>query len=325
MSAANLMDQTNKALDANSGQDETLVGKPRELAGPADYYELLKPRVMSLVIFTAFIGMLVAPGSINPFIGAVTLLSIAVGAGASGALNMWWDADIDKIMTRTQSRPIPRGAVAREEAAAFGGILSVLSVTLLWLATNVLAATLLAFTIFFYVVIYSMWLKRATAQNIVIGGAAGALPPVVGWAAMTGNVPIQAWILFAIIFIWTPPHFWALALYKEGDYERAGIPMMPNIAGERSTRKQIFAYSLLLAPIGTLPFFLNMASPFYLLVSGGLGIVFIALASKVMRAKNGDYSSAKKLFGFSILYLFLLFGAIGIDASLSTVLRVYGG
>ncbi len=318
--------------DANLAQNSSLETQPLNisgnttlLAGPDDYYALLKPRVMSLVIFTAFIGMIVAPAGINPFIGAVALLSIAVGAGASGALNMWWDADIDRIMTRTANRPIPAGKVSPPEAATFGIFLSVMSVTLLWLATNIVAAALLAFTIFFYVVIYSMWLKRATPQNIVIGGAAGALPPVVGWAAMTGNVPLQAWVLFAIIFIWTPPHFWALALYKEGDYERAGIPMMPNIAGERSTRKQIFAYSLLLAPLGTLPFFLNMASSVYLLVSGGLGIGFIALASKVMRAKNGDYSSAKKLFGFSILYLFLLFGAMGIDASLSTVLRVYGG
>ncbi len=295
-----------------------------QLAGPADYYDLLKPRVMSLVIFTALIGMIMAPASINPFIGVVALLSIAVGAGASGALNMWWDADIDKIMARTQKRPIPRGAVAREEAAAFGGFLSVLSVTLLWLATNILAAAILAFTIFFYVVIYSMWLKRATPQNIVIGGAAGALPPVVGWAAMTGTAPLEAWVLFAIIFMWTPPHFWALALYREGDYEAVNIPMMPNIAGERSTRLQIFAYSLLLAPLGTAPFFLGFTGPIYLLISTILGLSFVILSLKVMRDQNGDYKSAKKLFGFSILYLFLIFGALGLEKIITNLMVIYG-
>ena len=207
-------------------------------AGPKDYFALLKPRVMSLVIFTALVGMVAAVAggaSIQPGLAAASLLAIAVGAGASGALNMWWDADIDAVMARTVSRPIPQGLVPKSEAAGFGLLLSALSVALLALASNYVAAGLLAFTIFFYVVIYSMWLKRSTPQNIVIGGAAGALPPVVAWAAASGSAPLDAWILFLIIFLWTPPHFWALALYREGDYARAGVSMMPYVAGESST------------------------------------------------------------------------------------------
>ena len=205
------------------------------LAGGArveDYLALLKPRVMSLVVFTALVGMLVAPGGINPFIGLIAIACIAIGAGASGALNMWYDADIDAVMSRTQNRPIPAGRMTRGEALAFGLILSVFSVTLLGLATNWVAGAFLAFTIFFYVVVYTMWLKRSTPQNIVIGGAAGAFPPMVGWAAVTGTLSWESFALFLIIFLWTPPHFWALALYKQGDYGAAGIPMMPNVAGE---------------------------------------------------------------------------------------------
>ncbi|MHA7873710.1 MAG: heme o synthase, partial [Hyphococcus sp.] len=212
--------------------DTTINPAQSALAGPRDYFDLLKPRVMSLVIFTALVGMVTAPASIHPALAAISLLSIAVGAGASGALNMWWDADIDAVMSRTAKRPIPAGRVPAPEAAAFGGFLSALSVALLALASNYLAAGLLAFTIFFYVVIYSMWLKQLTPQNIVIGGAAGALPPVVGWAAVTGDAPLEAWILFAVIFLWTPPHFWALALFKQGDYERAGVPMLPVVEGD---------------------------------------------------------------------------------------------
>ncbi len=283
------------------------------LAGPQDYFALLKPRVMSLVIFTAFVGMIAAPGTLHPLLGTVALLSIAVGAGASGALNMWWDADIDAIMTRTAKRPIPSGRVPRAEAAAFGGFLSVLSVALLALASNYLAAGLLAFTIFFYVVVYSMWLKRLTPQNIVIGGAAGALPPVVGWAAVSGAAPLEAWVLFAIIFLWTPPHFWALALYKRGDYERAGIPMMPVVKGEASTRRQIFAYALILAAAGAAPFLIGMTSAYYLVMAVALGAVFIWLSWKVLRADQEDHSPAKKLFGFSIFYLFALFATILVE------------
>ncbi len=294
-------------------QSQTLAVQSYALAGPEDYFALLKPRVMSLVIFTAFVGMTVAPGSMNPVLSAVCLLAIAVGAGASGALNMWWDADIDAVMKRTQARPIPAGRIPRAEAAAFGGFLSVLSVALLALAANYLAAGLLAFTIFFYVFIYSMWLKRSTPQNIVIGGAAGALPPVVGWAATTGSAPLDAWVLFAIIFLWTPPHFWALALYKRGDYERAGVPMMPVVKGEASTRKQIFAYALILAAAGVLPFLTGFAGAVYFSVAALLGAGFIALSWGVLNEPEGEYAGAKKLFGFSIIYLFGLFATLLIE------------
>ncbi len=283
------------------------------VAGPRDYFALLKPRVMSLVIFTALVGMVAAPGSLHPALAAIALLAIAVGAGASGALNMWWDADIDAVMTRTARRPIPSGLVPRAEAAAFGGFLSILSVFLLALASNYVAAGLLAFTIFFYVVIYSMWLKRLTPQNIVIGGAAGALPPVVGWAAVSGDAPLEAWVLFAIIFLWTPPHFWALALFKSGDYERAGVPMMPVVRGGRSTRRQIFGYALILAVAGLAPYVVGMAGLIYLAVAASFGAVFIGLSWRVLKAADDDFGSAKQLFAFSILYLFALFAAILIE------------
>ena len=291
----------------------TLAGQSYALAGPEDYFALLKPRVMSLVIFTALVGMAAAPGSMNLWLAAISLLAIAVGAGASGALNMWWDADIDAVMKRTEARPIPAGRIPRAEAAAFGGLLSVLAVALLALASNYLAAALLAFTIFFYVVVYSMWLKRSTPQNIVIGGAAGALPPVVGWAAVSGAAPLEAWVLFAIIFLWTPPHFWALALYKSGDYARAGVPMMPVVKGEASTRKQIFAYALILAAAGLAPFFIGMAGFLYLAVSVVLGAGFVWFSWAVLKAAEGEYGAAKKLFGFSILYLFGLFATLLIE------------
>ena len=290
-----------------------LPEKTSEFAGPGDYVALLKPRVMSLVIFTALVGMVAAPGTVNPFLGAIALLSIAVGAGASGALNMWWDADIDAVMTRTAGRPIPSGLVPKSEAAAFGLLLSGLSVALLALASNYLAAGLLAFTIFFYVVIYSMWLKRSTPQNIVIGGAAGALPPVVGWAAVSGAAPLEAWVLFAIIFLWTPPHFWALALFKAGDYERAGVPMMPVVRGGASTRRQIFGYSLVLCPFGLTPYFIGMAGALYLTVAMLLGVGFVFLAWRVLRARGGDHRPSTRLFGFSIIYLFGLFAAILVE------------
>lgn len=283
------------------------------IASPGDYFNLLKPRVMSLVIFTAFVGMIAAPGNIHPALAAISLFAIAVGAGASGALNMWWDADIDAIMTRTAQRPVPTGRVPRAEAAAFGWFLSGLAVALLALASNYVAAGLLAFTIFFYVVIYSMWLKRATPQNIVIGGAAGALPPVVGWAAVSGSAPLEAWVLFAIIFLWTPPHFWALALFKQGDYERAGVPMMPVVKGAASTRRQIFAYSILLAVAGVLPTVIGMTGYLYLAAAAALGAYFIYAAWKVLRAADDDQRPAVHLFKFSILYLFALFAVIPIE------------
>lgn len=277
-----------------------------------DYFALLKPRVMVLVIFTALVGMVVSHGHVSPVIATISLLMIAVGAGASGCLNMWWDADIDAVMTRTAKRPIPDGRIQPNEALAFGLVLSVGSVLVLGLAANWLAAGLLAFTIVFYAVIYSMWLKRATAQNIVIGGAAGALPPVIGQAVVSGSVGIESLVLFAIIFIWTPPHFWALALVKAGEYARAGIPMMPNTAGPASTRRQIVAYTLLLAPLGLLPVALGFGGLLYAVVGvlGGLGM--IAFSIQVLRNREGEAEkrAAMGMFGFSILYLFVLFSAL---------------
>ena len=277
-----------------------------------DYFALLKPRVMALVIFTALVGMVVSHGHVSPVIATISLLMIAVGAGASGCLNMWWDADIDAVMTRTAKRPIPDGRIRPDEALAFGLVLSVGSVLILGLAANWLAAGLLAFTIVFYAVIYSMWLKRATAQNIVIGGAAGALPPVVGQAAVTGHVGIESLVLFAIIFIWTPPHFWALALVKAGEYAKAGIPMMPNVAGPTSTRRQIVYYTLLLAPLGLAPVALGFGGLIYAVVGvlGGLGM--LAFSVQVLRNREGEAEkrAAMGMFAFSILYLFLLFAAL---------------
>ncbi len=271
---------------------------------------------MSLVIFTALVGMVAAVeagASVNPALAAISLLAIAVGAGASGALNMWWDADIDAAMARTATRPIPQGFVPPSEAAGFGLLLSALSVALLALSSNYVAAFWLAFTIFFYVVVYSMWLKRSTPQNIVIGGAAGALPPVVAWAAITGAAPLDAWILFAIIFLWTPPHFWALALYRESDYARAGVPMMPNVAGEASTRKQILAYSIVLVAAGIAPFATGLGGLAYLAISSAFGAGLLVIAWRLLKAPPRSKEAAKQLFAFSILYLFVLFAALLVE------------
>ncbi len=273
-----------------------------------DYVALLKPRVMSLVVFTALVGMVAAPVALNPVLAFIALLSIAVGAGAAGALNMWYDADIDRLMRRTRARPIPAGRLSPSSGFAFGIVLAAFSVAILGLAANWFAAALLAFTIFFYVVIYTAWLKRLTAQNIVIGGAAGALPPVVGWAAMTGGVSLEPLIYFLIIFMWTPPHFWSLALFTRGDYAAAGIPMMPNVAGDASTRRQILLYALLLAPIGALPFVLGEAGPVYGAVAILLGLEFVRRAALLWRRGDADNNrAAKSLFGYSVLYLFGLF------------------
>jgi protoheme IX farnesyltransferase len=286
-------------------------------AEPRDFLALLKPRVMSLVVLTALAGLLAAPQHIHPFLGFVSLLAIAVGAGASGALNMWYDADIDAIMSRTRTRPIPSGRITRDEALAFGLILSAMSVFTLGLVANWLAAALLAFTIFFYVVIYSMWLKRSTPQNIVIGGAAGAFPPMVGYAAVSGSITFESCLLFAIIFMWTPPHFWALALVKSGDYEKAGIPMMPNVKGADRTRLEILLYSIVVAPLGATPWMFGFASAVYgaLAISGGAA--FLYFAWNVYRIREGAPAdkAAKSLFGFSILYLFVLFVTIVVENS----------
>ncbi|WP_397417300.1 heme o synthase [Phenylobacterium sp.] len=291
-----------------------------------DFLQLLKPRVMSLVVFTALTGLVCAPTGVHPLLGAVAILCIAVGAGASGALNMWYDADIDAQMRRTRGRPVPAGRVQGADALALGVVLSLFSVMLMGMALNWVAAALLAFTIVFYAVIYTMWLKRWTAQNIVIGGLAGALPPVIGWAAATGDAPLNAWLLCAIIFMWTPPHFWALSLYTSEDYAKAGVPMMPVVKGAASTRKQILAYSLLLIPVCVAPAFTGLGGVAYLGVSAIGGAVFVLLAWRLFRSKAGDApdarttdglydvragaKTARDLFAFSILYLTLLFATL---------------
>ena len=299
--------------------DTGLTNAPAVAGEVSDYIALLKPRVMSLVVFTAFVGMVMAPVGVHPVIGLTALLCIAVGAGAAGALNMWYDADIDGIMRRTQTRPVPAGRIGAGEALAFGMILSVGSVAVLGVLVNWLAAALLAFTIFFYVVVYTMWLKRLTPQNIVIGGAAGALPPVIGWASATGSVSAESFVLFLIIFLWTPPHFWALSLYKVGDYAKAGVPMLPVAAGAAATRRQILIYSLVLAVSGLLPTVIGMATVTYGLVASFLGGIFVALAWRVYRTGDADpqMRPARQLFTYSLLYLFLLFVALLIEGSVS--------
>ena len=286
-----------------------------------DYFALLKPRVMSLVVFTAFAGLFLAPGPINPVMGAIAILCIAVGAGAAGALNMWYDADIDAIMSRTANRPIPAGRVRREEALAFGIALSCFSVVTLGLAVNWFAAGLLAFTIFYYAVFYTMWLKRATPQNIVIGGAAGAFPPMVGWAAVTGSVSLDSIILFSITFLWTPPHFWALALFKMRDYDDVGIPMMPNVAGEKSTKNQMVVYAALTAIAGVAPALTGLASPFYAVFAAALGGYFVYHSLKVRAMPEGDQKMvpAKKMFAFSLFYLAAIFAGLIADHAFALV------
>nr|WP_095407352.1 heme o synthase [Mongoliimonas terrestris] len=284
-------------------------------ASVGDYFELLKPRVMSLVIFTALTGMVLAPGGVHPLLGFVAILGIAVGAGASGALNMWYDADIDRLMSRTARRPVPDGRITASEALQFGMVLSVLSVMVLGVAVNWAAASMLAFTIFFYVVVYTMGLKRRTPQNIVIGGAAGAFPPMIGWTAVTGTLSWESAILFLIIFMWTPPHFWALALVKSEDYARAGVPMMPVVQGAASTRRQIVLYAALLAPIGVLPTVLGFAGLTYGVVAAVLGAVFLAFSVQVARVTEGPEArkAAMRLFFFSIGYLFALFAVLLVE------------
>ncbi len=285
---------------------------PHLTATPRDYAALLKPRVMSLSIFTALAGMVAAPGPVPSWgLAILSIIAIALGAGASAALNMWWDSDIDGRMGRTAQRPVPSGKVPAAEAFGLGIVLSALSVWLLALSGGYLAAALLAVTIGFYVVVYSMLLKRRTPQNIVIGGAAGALPPVVGYAAVTGSAPLEAWALFALIFFWTPPHFWALSLLKKGDYEAAGIPMLPNVRGDAETRRQIFIYSVILVALAPLLVFAPLAGWLYGLASLILGAEFLRRAH-LLRAAD-DNAKAGSLFGFSILYLFLLFLALLVE------------
>lgn len=281
-------------------------------ASPGDYFALLKPRVMSLVVFTALAGVIMAPGTLHPLLAFVSILCIAVGAGASGALNMWYDADIDRLMSRTATRPIPAGKVAPGEALAFGMALSFGSVLVLGIAAGWFAAAFLAFTIFFYVVVYTMWLKRSTPQNIVIGGAAGAFPPMIGWACVTGGVSVESCLMFALIFIWTPPHFWSLALLKADDYARAGVPMLPNVAGADATRRQILAYSLPTVIVGLAPSLIGMAGVTYGAVATLFGLGFLYHAWRVFRVREGVEArkAAGRMFGFSILYLFTLFAVL---------------
>jgi protoheme IX farnesyltransferase len=288
-----------------------------------DYVALLKPRVMSLVVFTALVGLLVAPVGVHPVIGFASILFIALGAGASGALNMWWDADIDAVMRRTKGRPVPAGKVEAGEALAVGLALSGIAVVMLALSSNLLAAGLLAFTIFFYAVVYSMWLKRSTPQNIVIGGAAGAFPPMIGWAVATGGVSIESVLMFMLIFMWTPPHFWALALFMKEDYHTAGVPMLTVTHGRRETRRQILIYTVLLAPVGIWAALTSIGGPFTLAVSVVLNAIFLKGAWDIYarteeQAEGDKYLVEKKVFKFSLAYLFVHFTAFLIEAALKT-------
>ncbi|AKS45312.1 protoheme IX farnesyltransferase [Octadecabacter temperatus] len=290
-----------------------------------DYFALMKPRVMQLVVFTALVGLVVAPVGVNPFVGFVAVLCIAVGAGASGALNMWWDADIDAIMKRTVNRPIPSGAVQPNEALAIGVTLSAFAVVLLFLATNALAAGLLAFTIFFYAVVYSMWLKRSTPQNIVIGGAAGAFPPMIGWAVATGSVSIESVLMFGLIFMWTPPHFWALALFVKSDYGDAGVPMLTETHGRKVTRNHILAYCVPLVVVAFWLGFTSIGGPFYLLVALVLNVWFLKGCYGIWTRTDEDsdadnHAVERRTFVVSIYYLFGHFGALMVEA----LLRSYG-
>jgi heme o synthase len=279
----------------------------------SDFLALMKPRVMLLAVFTAVVGLVIAPGHPDPLLGSIAVLAIAAGAGAAGVLNMWYDADIDAVMTRTARRPIPRGTISHAEALAFGLVLACSAVTVLALALNVIAAALLAFAILFYVVVYTAWLKRQTPQNIVIGGAAGALPPVIGWAAATGEIGLEPLVLFLIIFLWTPPHFWALSLNRSDEYARAGVPMLPVVAGRSATTRQILIYSVLLLPISVLPWVLGLAGALYATTAVICGAIFVVLAFRLRRSSATDRRDATRLFVFSIFYLFLLFAALLAD------------
>ncbi|MDM7931976.1 heme o synthase [Tabrizicola sp.] len=302
------------------GAYQTTTTDPHE-AGFGDYVQLLKPRVMSLVVFTALVGLLVAPVSLHPVEAFAAILFIALGAGASGALNMWWDADIDAVMARTARRPVPAGKVQAGEALAVGLALSGISVVMLALATNLVAAALLAFTIFFYAVVYSMWLKRSTPQNIVIGGAAGAFPPMIGWVAATGSVSVEAALMFALIFMWTPPHFWALALFMKADYHTAGVPMLTVTHGRKSTRRHVLAYTLLLVPVAVGAALTQVGGMFTLAVAVALNLWFVIGAVRIWQrdeavAEADRYAVEKAFFRFSLLYLFLHFAAFLVEAAL---------
>jgi heme o synthase len=319
-----MQSETGAAALAATGGDQLspLLGNTlgESFSTPRDWLMLLKPRVMSLVVYSGLAGLLVAPGHINPVLGFTAMLCVAVAAGASGAINMWYDRDIDAVMKRTAKRPIPAGRIAPYDALAYGLILAVTSVIVMGLATNWFAAMLLTGSIFYYVVIYTMWLKRRTPQNIVIGGAAGAFPPLIGWAAVTGSLSAMPLILFGIIFLWTPPHFWSLSLFAHDDYKRAGVPMLPVVAGAKETRRQVMLYTLAMVPFTLLPWHLGYSGPIYGVSAALLGLVFCATSWRVLRDKQdaagvsltGD-KPARSNFKYSILYLFLLFGAVYLD------------
>lgn len=282
----------------------------------ADYFALLKPRVMSLVVFIGLAGMVAAPVSLHPVLAFTTILCIAIGAGAAGCINMWYERDVDALMSRTRNRPIPTGRITPESALAFGVTLAIASVLLQGLAVNILSAAILAVSILFYVFVYTIWLKRRTPQNIVIGGAAGAFPPLIGWAAATGTIDAAPLGMFLLVFLWTPPHFWALALYKSGDYQRAGIPMLPVVRGQKSTLNHILAYSLTLVPASLLPWYFGAAGQFYAAVAGLLSLLFVVLAAQLWRSEDDLVEKrARQLFGYSILYLFLVFAVLMADVA----------
>ncbi len=295
------------SIDSRVGALGAVLDDPRV----SDYWELLKPRVMSLVVFTGFAGLFVAPGHLNPILAAIAVLCIAVGSGAAGAINMWYDRDIDLVMSRTSGRPIPAGRVQPGEALGFGVVLAAGSVVVMGLGVNWQAAALLAIAILFYVFVYTAWLKRRTPQNIVIGGAAGAFPPMIGWAAVTGDVSLASVVLFLLIFFWTPPHFWALALFRSADYAKAGVPMLPVVAGAAATKRQMLLYTLILLPLGLAPYALGTSGAWYAAGALVLGGLFVVSAFRVLGSE--DERPAKQMFGYSILYLFALFALLIVD------------
>ena len=314
------MDKLSIVAPVGGGASAPLLPMAVLPAEAGDWFALLKPRVITLVVFTGFIGLLVAPGHLHPVLALAAVLCIAVAAGAAGAINMWWDRDIDAIMRRTAKRPIPDGRIEAGSALGFGVVLAVASVLLMGLATNWFAAGVLAVSILFYVFIYTIWLKRRTPQNIVIGGAAGAFPPVIGWAAVTGGLDVMPLLLFAIVFFWTPPHFWALSLYASGDYERAGVPMLPVVQGARVTRQHVMRYTVVLVAVSLLPWVLGYAGPVYGVSAVGLGAWFLLAAWGVLRDKQDAAgvsltkdAPAKWAFRVSLVYLFALFGAVAAD------------
>ena len=307
------------------GDRAQTFGRTYEAASPTrvrDYIDLLKPRVMSLVVFTGLVGVLIAPGHLHPFAAALAVLAIALGSGAAGAINMWYERDLDALMARTANRPLPAGRVAPDDALGLGVLLSIFSVLLMAVSTNFVAALLLIAAILFYVFVYTIWLKRRTPQNIVVGGAAGAFPPMIGWAAVTGDVSATPIALSLLIFLWTPPHFWALALYRTRDYARAGVPMLPVVAGQDETRKQIVIYAALLLPLGLAPTIIGLAGTLYAVVAMALGAIFLALALAIYRTREGRAAdqAARRLFAFSILYLFALFATLLLERGIGRLL-----